>query len=247
MSEPSAARDSNQLLANGLAHKIRNSLNAMRAHLALLQKFCGSPADGRVLQQVQRLEQAVGVVDDLLKDYLALASPERGEWQEVQPEALVREVVRFAALDLEQAKVAVVEEFAAGLPAVYVDGNKLKRVILALVVNARQAMPGGGHLTVRAKPVGHSGVALEFADTGHGIAAEERRHVFEPFFSTKPGAVGLSLAVARRTVRDLGGRITFESGADAGTTFRITLPTAARRRASLERQAARRQWLQPTA
>jgi signal transduction histidine kinase len=112
--------------------------------------------------------------------------------------------------------------------------------LLNLIINARQAMPEGGTLTVRARPSERGEVLLEVSDTGCGIPEEDRPRIFQTFFSTKPEGTGLGLAIVKRTIEDLGGRITFDSQVGRGTTFRIYLPPAQRRRVLLERQARSR-------
>lgn len=241
-----SATDQDRIMANGLAHKIRNSLNAMRAHLALLHKFMPPGSDQRIPHHLNRVEQAVSGVEELLNDYLAIASPEPSELREVDLRTLVDEVVRFTGLDMEQAKVEVQQDIPERLPTVVVDPGKLKRAILNLVVNARQALPDGGRVVVRAAPAERRGwLTLEISDNGCGIPEDERSRIFDPFFSTKSDGLGLGLPVVQRIVKDLHGSIDFESQVGHGTTFRLTLPTAARHRAALKRQRRREQWLEP--
>jgi two-component system sensor histidine kinase HydH len=244
MARAGSAKHRDRLVANGLAHKIRNSLNTMRAHIALAQKFTTLSSEQHLPRQIDKLEEAVVGLEEVIKEFLAFASPAQDEWQEVDLASVAREVLDFVGLDLEQGGVCVVEEFTAHLPQVYVDRAKLKRAILNLVVNARQAMPEGGRLVVRAKPAkGH--IVMEVSDTGAGIPPEEQPRVFEPFFTTKPDGLGLGLPVVKRTIEDFGGRTSFESRPGQGTTFQILLPSAARQRAALERHAGRQQWLDP--
>jgi signal transduction histidine kinase len=237
--------DRDRQMANGLAHKIRNWLNAMRAHLALLQKFSAPLTESRIPHHVNRLEDAVSGVEELLNEYLAIASPEPNDWQEAELPAVVDEVLRFAALDLEQAGVSFRREFAADVPSVLVDAGKLKRALLNLIVNGRQALEKGGELTVRTTLKPRGWIVVEVADNGCGIPEEERGHIFEPFFSTKPDGLGLGLLVVQRIVSDLRGRLEFDSDVGRGTTFRMTLPTARRLRGMLERERNRSEWLQP--
>ena len=237
--------DRDRLMANGLAHKIRNWLNAMRAHLALLQKFSAPVTESRIPHHLNRLEDAVCGVEELLNEYLAVASPEPNDWQEVDLSAVVDEVVRFAGLDLEQAGVSLRREFAADLPSVLVDPGKLKRALLNLIVNGRQAIQESGELTVRASLKARGWIVVEVTDNGCGIPEEERSRIFEPFFSTKPDGLGLGLLVVQRIIADLRGRLDFDSEAGRGSTFRMTLPTARRLRGTLERERHRNEWLQP--
>jgi signal transduction histidine kinase len=245
MTSAVSASDRDRLMANGLAHKIRNSLNAMRAHLALLHKFSPAEPGSRAAHHLSRLEQAVTSVEQLLNDYLAIASPETGEWRECDLRALVEEIIGFTSLDMEQSKVDFQLDFPKKLPPLLADPSKLKWAILNLVVNARQALPEGGRIVVRAERPRRGWVALEIVDSGCGIPEDERPRIFDPFFSTKSDAIGLGLPVAQRIVADLHGKLDFESQVGQGSTFRVTLPTAARQRAFMERSRRRAQWLEP--
>lgn len=224
------------LLAGGLAHEIRNTLNAMHSQIALLRKQL-PPQAGPACERTALLERAVVELEQLVSEFLAFARPAKDQPQDVDLAGLIVELLDFVALDLEQGRVTAVTELAPNLPAVYVDPGKLKRALLNLLINARQAMPDGGTLTVRAWPDGAGQVLIEVRDTGCGIPEEDRPHIFQTFFSTRPGGTGLGLAVVKRTVEDFGGRIAFESEVGRRTTFRVSLPTAERRRVLLERQA----------
>jgi signal transduction histidine kinase len=224
------------LLAGGLAHEIRNTLNAMHSQIGLLRKQL-PPEAGSARQRTAQLERAAAELEQLVSDFLAFARPAKDQLEDVDLRAVIRGVLDFAALDLEQARVNVVTELDPELPPVHADAGKLRRAVLNLIINARQAMPDGGTLTVRAEPGGRHGVLIEVRDTGCGIPEEDRPRIFQTFFSTKPEGTGLGLAVVKRTVEDCGGWITFDSEVGRGTAFRISLPTAERRRITLERRA----------
>ncbi len=226
------------LLAGGLAHEIRNTLNAMHSQIALLRKYL-PPEASPACQRIIPIERAVLDLEELVSEFLAFARPIKDKLEEVDLAALIGGLLDFIALDLEQGCVTAVTELAPNLPPIYVDAGKFKRALLNLFINARQAMPEGGILTVRARPSGRGKITIEVSDTGCGISEEERPRIFQTFFSTKPDSTGLGLAVVKRTVEDLGGRITFDSEVGRGTTFRISLPTAQRRRGILEQKAAR--------
>lgn len=229
------------LLAGGLAHEIRNSLNAMHSQLALLRKHLPLDAGSQACQRAGQVERAMAELEELVGDFLAFARPAKDRPEEVDLAALVGEVLEFAALDLEQGRVKVATGLGPSLPPVYADAGKLKRALLNLIINARQAMPEGGTLTIRARPAEKDAVVVEVSDTGCGIPEEDRSRIFQTFFSTKPGGTGLGLAVVRRTVEVCGGRIAFDSEVGRGTTFRIHLPAAERRRVTLKRQARSQQ------
>jgi two-component system NtrC family sensor kinase len=226
------------LLTGGLIHEIRNTLNAMHCQIALLRKYLPSEA-GPASQQIVPIERAICDLEELVAEFLAFARPVKDQLEEVNLAALIGELLDFIALDLEQGRVSTVTDVAPNLPPIYVDTGKLKRAFLNLFINARQAMSEGGILTVRARPSRRGEITIEVSDTGHGIPEAERPRIFQTFFSTKPDGTGLGLAIVKRTVEDLGGQISFDSEVGRGTTFRISLPTAERRRAILERKAKR--------
>ncbi len=220
------------LLAGGLAHEIRNTLNAMHSQLALLRKQIPAEADSQAGHRASQIERAFAELDELVTDFLAFARPAQDRLEEVDLMRLIGDVLEFAALDLEQGCVKVVTDFPSSLSPVFADAGKLRRSLLNLIINARQAMPDGGTLTVRLRPTEKDEVAIEVSDTGCGISGQDRERIFQAFFSTKPGGTGLGLAVVRRTIEDCGGQIAFVSEVGRGTTFRIQLPTAKSRRAA---------------
>lgn len=223
------------LLAGGLAHEIRNTLNAMHSQIALLRKQLPAEA-APACHRTGQLERAVAELEELVDEFLAFARPAKDRLEVVDLAGLIGGLLDFVSLDLEQGRVRAVTELASDLPPVYADAGKLKRALLNLFINARQAMPEGGTLTVSAAPGEPGEVVIDVRDTGCGIPEEDRPRIFQSFFSTKPGGTGLGLAVVKRTVEDFGGRVRFDSQLGRGTTFRISLPTAERRRVSLERQ-----------
>jgi signal transduction histidine kinase len=228
------------LLAGGLAHEIRNTLNAMHSQIGLLRKQLPPGFD---CQRTGQLEGAVVELDQLLSDFLAFARPANDSLEKVDLGPLIADLLEFAALDLEQGRVRAVTELSPDLPSVYVDRAKLKRALLNLIINARQAMPDGGTLTVGSHPDPSGDPVIEVHDSGCGIPDEDRPRVFQTFFSTKPDGTGLGLAVVKRTIEDFGGQVTFDSEIGRGTTFRISLPTAERRRVTLERESRAQQKL----
>jgi signal transduction histidine kinase len=121
--------------------------------------------------------------------------------------------------------VKVEAHFAADVPLVLVDRELLKQALMNLLLNAIEAMPGGGRLTVSLERRGEM-AEIEIEDTGGGIAPENTQRVFQLFFTTRPGGSGIGLASAFRTVQLLNGSIDFKSEVGRGTTFRIELPLA---------------------
>jgi hypothetical protein len=126
---------------------------------------------------------------------------------------------------LESSKVRVRKELAEDLPAVRGSESRLQQVFFNLVLNAKDAMPSGGWLTLRAYADGDTVVA-EVADTGHGIRREDVKRIYDPFFTTKGvgRGTGLGLAVSYGILQEHGGAVFVESTPGQGTTFQVALP-----------------------
>jgi two-component system NtrC family sensor kinase len=124
--------------------------------------------------------------------------------------------------------VDVVRRLDPSLPQVSADPDLLHQAFLNIVINARQAMPQGGRLTVESRADGRNGrpVRITISDTGAGIPPDHLDRIFQPFFTTKPNGTGLGLAIAARIVEQHGGRIAVNTAPGEGTTFTIALPAA---------------------
>jgi signal transduction histidine kinase len=134
---------------------------------------------------------------------------------------VVREVSGLMTPVARQKDVAVVEELAERPPSLRLDPEKIKQVLLNLVRNGIEAMPGGGTLTLATR-VSEDAVIIQVTDTGVGI--EPGLDIFKFFTTTKRGGTGLGLPIARRIVEAHGGTLTCESSIGRGTTFSVTLP-----------------------
>jgi signal transduction histidine kinase len=171
-----------------------------------------------LLAEVHHLKQIIQSFSDFAK----MPPPE------LQPSDINE--IAAAALRLFEAQFArsairVKLDLAEGLPSVPADPHQLGRAVRNLVLNALDAMPEGGTLTVRT--LGHGEfVRLEISDTGSGLTAEECARLFTPYYTTKQHGTGLGLAVVQSVVSDHRGRIAVESAAGQGASFRIDLPVA---------------------
>lgn len=213
-------------LSAGLAHEIRNPLGAIRGTAEILQDGI-DPADRRyefsriLVREVDRLNRVV-------EDFLRFARPAPVERGRCDVNAALREVLELSRPQADRNGVRV--ELRAGeLPPLAGDRGQLRQVFLNLVLNALQAMPGGGSLTVTTESVDGQ-ARLRFADTGQGIAPENLERIFNPFFTTRREGTGLGLAITQRIVQGHGGRIEVQSRAGEGTTFTVILPLAEKER-----------------
>jgi len=214
-------------LAAVVAHEINNPLAGIHTYARLLRrKFGGSGGvDGEASKALHLVESEAARCGKIVRNLLLFS---RTPGSRFAPESLAPILDRCALLLRHKAELAGVEirtEAAPDLPCVTCDASQVQQLVLGLAMNAVEAMPRGGVLTLRAMR-DEGGVVLEVADTGTGIPKEHLRHIFEPFFTTKEEGkgVGLGLAVAYGIVQRHGGRIDVASQPGEGTTFTVQLP-----------------------
>lgn len=209
-------------LTSGVAHEVKNPLNAMVLALEILKTRLGGD-DARVKPQLDVLASEIRRLDRVVKTFLDFTRPVELRPSPTDLTGLVGEVFGLAEPQARQNNVKLVLSLNGSLPAVPIDRDLMKQALLNIVLNGCQAMPSGGELRVtpRASP---SDVTLEIADTGVGIPPEARERIFSLYFTTKAGGTGVGLAMAFRIVQLHNGNIDFSSEVNRGTTFRIVLP-----------------------
>ena len=208
----------------GVAHEVKNPLNSMRLWLENLKEHL--PADQGIPQQaVKVLDSEIDRLDRVVKRFLDFTRPVEIHLEETNLAELLAEVVGVARPQMERAKVEAETQLPGDVPPARVDRQLIKQAILNLVLNAVDAMPNGGRLTVALSRRGEM-AEVSVADTGCGIAPEHRARVFQLFFTTRPGGSGIGLASTFRIVQLHNGSIDFESEVGRGTTFRVELPLA---------------------
>lgn len=215
-------------LALGLAHEIRNPLNAAVLELHLLGRAIDRLGDTAVKEPMRRrvsiVEGEIRRLERLLTEFLELARPRAPQREPLDLARVVDEVLDLEREAAARCKVTVKRSADEGA-WVLGDVEKLKQVVLNLVVNALDAMSEGGELTAH---VGGdaSTVVLSLSDTGKGIDPRILAEVFDPFFTTKPAGTGLGLAIVRKIVEQLGGTVGLSTRQCEGTTVEIALPRA---------------------
>jgi signal transduction histidine kinase len=229
----------NRLLA-GVAHEVKNPLNAMTIHLELLKQKLGTldrqavDAAARVptgdLPGVMRhatiIGQEIRRLDEVVQGFLKFSRPEELTLKPVALRALVDEVFGLVVADAQARHVSLRNDCPADLAPVQGDAPLLRQALLNLALNACQAMPEGGMLIVRGRRVRGGTVELEVQDTGTGIEPEHLGRIFNLYFTTREGGSGLGLSMVFRTIQLHDGSIEAESTAGRGTTFRLRLPEA---------------------
>jgi signal transduction histidine kinase len=208
----------------GVAHEVKNPLNNMRLWLEDLK--ANLPGGENVHQRAVRvLDTEIDRLDSVVKRFLDFTRPPEMHQEETNLKELLEEVLVVGKPQMDRSSVRVEARFANDVPPVLVDRQLLKQALMNLFLNAVEAMPGGGWLTVSLERRGEmAGIGIR--DTGRGIAPEHKHRIFQLFFTTRPGGSGIGLATAFRTVQFLNGSINFDSEVGRGTTFRIELPLA---------------------
>jgi signal transduction histidine kinase len=237
-------------LSAGVAHEVKNPLNAMMIHLELLrQQFTartaaahaahasgtGARAGGVTVATVGDADQAmehVNVIaneirrlDAVVQGFLKFSRPEDLKLQPVALKSLLDEVLPVVRPEADRRGVTVAIE-CDRMPDVNGDPGMLRQAFLNLALNAIQAMPSGGTLRVVCTTASGRRVSVSFVDTGVGIAPEHLQRIFDLYFTTKEKGSGIGLSMVYRIVQMHDGEIEVQSTPGAGTTFRILLPQA---------------------
>ncbi len=210
----------------GVAHEVKNPLNSMRLWLENLKESLAGDADSNSHQAVQVLDKEIDRLDAVVKRFLDFTRPMEIKLEQTQLSQLLCEVLDVARPQLQKANVEMVQSLPADVPEVFVDRDLLKQAVLNLVLNAVEAMPGGGQIRLGLSRRAEM-AEISVADTGKGIPMENRQKIFQLFFTTRPGGSGIGLASTFRIIQLHNGSIDFTSEVGRGTTFRIELPLAA--------------------
>ena len=210
----------------GVAHEVKNPLNSMRLWLENLKESLPADQDGASQQAVQVLDKEIDRLDAVVKRFLDFTRPMDIRLEATQLAELLKEVLEVAQPQLLKSNIQLAQLLPIDVPEVYVDRALLKQAVLNLVLNAAEAMPGGGQLRLVLSRRGEM-AEITVGDTGKGIPLENRQKIFQLFFTTRPGGSGIGLASTFRIVQLLNGSIDFTSEVGRGTTFRIELPLAA--------------------
>jgi signal transduction histidine kinase len=217
-------------LAGGLAHEIKNPLSTVVLNMDLLaEDFADAvtPRDRRALAKIRIVQRECQRLQNVLDDFLNFAKVRKVRLEPADLNAEVERMLTFFQPKADESKIEIVRYLEPDLPHVLLDRETFQAVLLNLVINAQQAMPDGGQLLVRTRPV-RGGVALDLIDTGCGMDEATMSHIFEAFYSTKPAGSGLGLPTAKKIVEAHGGRIFVESEPGRGTMVTIALPTPRR-------------------
>jgi signal transduction histidine kinase len=211
-----------------VAHEIRNPLGAMGVWAGLLNRDFEAEDPRRAT--LKKIIDGLARLNRIVSNLLVYSRPFNAQLRTVRLEDVLVETADFFEIEIERLgqKVVVVKDWKE-LENVYVsaDPEKLQQVIINLSLNAIQAMPDGGTLTVYANASAESNpdfVSFKISDSGAGISEENLAKIFDPFFTTKENGTGLGLAIVKKFIDHHGGFISVDSVPQKGTTFSVFLP-----------------------
>jgi len=218
-------------IAAGAAHEIRNPLTTIRSSMQYLQS---KETDTEKLEVYDGLMGEVDRIDGIIRDLLSFSKPVTPQKEPVELYGLIQQVINLAASYARHDCVDIRFNPPEGEKAVLqADPGQLKQVFVNIVLNAVQAMQGGGTLAIEAEKIYHEPSpgrkqwAIRFSDTGPGIPEEELDQIFDPFFTTKNEGTGLGLSISYGIIKQHGGDISVESrtaGKNRGTCITVMLP-----------------------
>jgi signal transduction histidine kinase/GAF domain-containing protein len=210
-------------LAAGIAHEIRNPLATINFNTQLLQREL--PLDIAQQEMLGDVVQQIKKIDRIVHQVLNFAKPRDPQFLPHQVNEIVTYCHDLAKSHLRRTNVTVVFDLGESIPMLVVDFSQISQVIMNLMINAIEAMPEGGTLTVKTRHrEDRAAVLLEVTDTGEGILEEDLDRIFDPFFTRKPEGTGLGLSIIRQILENHGALIELDTQIGFGSTFRITFP-----------------------
>jgi two-component system sensor histidine kinase HydH len=208
-------------LSAGMAHEIRNPLGSIKGAVEIL-KDDYSPDESKY-EFIQILLKETDRLNHIVQEFLSFARPKPPEFQQTDVNEAVESVLILTAQEARKSKVTVVKKLDPSVGKRSIDAGLLRQALLNLILNAIQAMPQGGTLTVETV-LRETVVEMKIADTGIGISEENRKKLFSPFFTTKKNGTGLGLAITYRIIENHKGDISIISEPGQGTTFTVRIP-----------------------
>jgi two-component system sensor histidine kinase HydH len=208
-------------LAAGIAHEIRNPLSSIKGYVTYFGSLFEEGSENRKAAGIMVGE--VDRVNRVISELLEFARPSDLKLQKTDIRELIDHSLRVVAHEAEFARVHIAKAFKGTLPELTLDPDRITQVLLNLLINAIQAMPAGGELTLTDEQEENL-LLLHITDTGEGIAPENLADLFNPYFTTKKNGTGLGLAIVHKIVEDHGGTMRIRSKLEVGTTVTIVLP-----------------------
>ncbi len=213
-------------LAGAFIHELKNHISTLNLNLQILaEEFAETqtPRERRVLDRIQRLQGECTRMVDVSNDFNRFARLVNLNTRPERIDAILGDVLDFFGPTARANNIEIRTFFPADLPLVNLDPEVFKQAILNLLLNAFQALPIGGEITIQVS-IEQDQCVLRIIDTGHGMPPEVVSRVFKPYYTTKPGGSGLGLATTRKIIEAHGGSIVVESEPKRGTCFTLSFP-----------------------
>ncbi len=222
------------ILASGMAHEIKNPLTTLKTFSEFVPQKKNDPEFMKQYQKI--MPQEIDRIDNLVHELLLFAKPSPPQIQSINPNDIINNILIMLESKFNTLSIHVIKELTTN-STIQADPNQIKQALLNLILNAIDAMPNGGTLTIKTNPIpatsnvipANAGIQthqyiISITDTGHGIAPKDLPHIFEPFFTKKEKGTGLGLAITQGIIEKHGGRIAVESKINQGTKFTVILP-----------------------
>ncbi len=207
-------------LTSGITSEIGNPLTSVFSFIDVLMDMEDNEFKKETLETIFF---HMNRISDILKQLSSFSKTPPMELKPCKVNSLIEESLALIRYDQRVQDITVVRDLRPDMPAITMDGNQLSQVIVNIVLNAADAMPNGGTLTIRSR-VEDNSIVIDFEDTGVGIEKENLSRIFDPFYTTKEHGTGLGLAVSYSIIKKLNGNLTVESDLNKGSRFMITLP-----------------------
>jgi signal transduction histidine kinase len=208
-------------LSGGIGHELRNPLGAIQSAVFFLRMTLENP-DQDISETLDILDFEVSTSNRIISSLLEFARPKSPTRQKVQVNDVIN--MSIAKIRLDDG-IEVVYQLDSELPFILADPTQIAQIVTNIGINAVQAMPDGGQLTITTQLVNSGWIAMVFTDTGVGIPKENLHQLYEPLFTTKAKGIGLGLAIIKLMVEAHGGSIEVQSEVGKGTTFTVKLPS----------------------
>ena len=218
-------------LAAGIAHEIGNPIGILLGYIHMLKDK--NTDEKERADYLERMEKETERVNTIVRDFLDYSRPGRQNIRGLDINTIIKEAISLVSCQKDFKKITPAFELADDLPLLYADEKEVQQLIINLALNARDAMPDGGTLTITSRLDSsdkEDRIFLIITDTGIGISENDRNKIFDPFFTTKEEGkgTGLGLSNVHRIIKSLNGEIELSSCPGKGTTFTIKIPLSGR-------------------
>ncbi len=207
-------------LTTGIVDEIGNPLTSVFTFVHMLKE---KEKDEFKRESLETIDVYTNKISEILKQLSGFSNIPRAEFTPCKVNGLIENTLSLLQYDKGVNNITIMRDLHPGLPMITTDANQLSQVLVNIVLNAADAMPDGGTLTIRSS-MENDTVVLSFEDTGEGISKENLARIFDPLYTTREKGTGLGLAVSQNIIEKLGGLLTVDSELNKGSKFVISLP-----------------------